>query len=140
MPSGIAPACSGDQLELTCSVTANLLEWRINVTSVARIYIRGVSSDGPTINVQTNTLMINSSNITFSRISNENAVPLISRLFISYVGDGLNGTIVTCEDVVSSQSTSTIITVTQDSLEDLSMGRFNHSTLWQSSLCMDPYI
>ena len=53
--------------------------------------------------------MIN--NINFSRISNENNVSLVSRLLISPVNESLNGTVVTCEDAVSSlQSTTTTIT------------------------------
>jgi hypothetical protein len=30
-PSGTALACDGDQLELTCSLTARVLEWNINL-------------------------------------------------------------------------------------------------------------
>ena len=28
-PLGIAPACRGDQIELSCTITGSLLEWRI---------------------------------------------------------------------------------------------------------------
>ena len=75
-----------------------VFEWRINVTSVARIYRRGITSEGGTA-TQTSYLIINNSTITFSRISNENDIPLVSRLSINPVSDHLNGTEVTCEDV-----------------------------------------
>ena len=115
--------CSGDQLELTCNVTGGVLEWRINVTSAARIYIRGVRSDGQT-DLQISHLMISNSMLAFSRILDENGLPLVSRLLISPVNENLNGTKVICEDVASSlQSTTTTITTVWDSLEDLSMGR-----------------
>ena len=89
-PSRIASVCSGDQLELTCNVTGSVLEWRINVTSSARIYRRGVRSDSQT-DLQTSHLMINNSILTFSRISDENGLPLVSRLLISPVNENLNG-------------------------------------------------
>ena len=117
-PLRIALVCRGDQLELTCNVTGSVLEWRINVTSAVRIYRRGVRSDGQT-DLQTSHLMINNSILTFSRISDENGLPLVSRLLISPVNENLNGTKVICEDVASSlQSTNTITVVW-----DLSMGR-----------------
>ena len=111
-PSGLVLVCTRDQLELICTnVTGNRLEWRINVTSVAsnRIYRHGITSEDGT-DAQTRHLIINTSMLIFSRISNENEIPLASRLLINPVSDSLNGTEVTCEDVIfSSESTSTRI-------------------------------
>ena len=67
--------------------------------------------------------MINNSILTFSRISDENGLPLVSRLLISPVNENLNGTKVIYEDVASSLQSTTTMTIVWDSLEDLSMGR-----------------
>ena len=113
-PSGLVSVCTGDQLELICTnVTGSILEWRINVTSVAsnRIYRRGITSEDGT-DAQTHRLIINTSVLIFSRISKENEIPLASRLLVNPVSDSLNGTEVTCEDVTfSSESTSMMIIV-----------------------------
>ena len=121
-PSRIASVCSGDWLELTCNVTGSLLEWRINVTSSSRIYRRGVRSDSQT-DLQTSHLMINNSILTFTRISDEHGLPLVSRLLISPVNENLNRTKVICEDVASSLQSTTTITIVWDSLQYLSVGR-----------------
>ena len=83
------------------------------MTSVAsnRIYRRGITSEDGT-DAQTHRLIINTSVLIFSRISNENETSLASRLLINPVSDSLNGTEVACVNVTfSSESTSTTIIV-----------------------------
>ena len=104
-PSEMVSACSGGNLELTCNVTESpVLEWRI-VTSQA--YRCGVTSQGRT-DTQMSFLIIGNSTFTFTRVSDENDMPLVSRLLISPVNRGLNQTRVICEDSTNSmQSTTT---------------------------------
>ena len=125
-PLGTASVCSGDQLELTCSIMGSVLEWQINVTNASsyRIYRRPIISEGQTF-TQIYHLMINKNVLlTFSRISNEGVSPLVSRLLINPVSKSLNGTKVICEaEQMSSLQSTTTITVVWDSLEYLSIGR-----------------
>ena len=50
-PSGVAPVCSGGQLELTCTVTGEFLQWRFSVfrgnETTATEIRRAVESIGP---------------------------------------------------------------------------------------------
>ena len=102
--------CGGDQLELTCNTTGSLLEWRLTVPNVARLYRIGITSDGGTAK-ETTQLQINTTTITFSRITNVNEVPLLSMLLINSVNASLNGTEVICENIDSSESASTTIII-----------------------------
>ena len=119
-PSGIVPVCSGDQLELVCNSTRSPLEWRLNVPNVARVYRSGIASD---LSETGGEIQINSTTITFSRITNTNEVPLLSRLLIDSVNVSLNGTEVICEDVTTLESASTTITIIPNNRKDLAMGR-----------------
>ena len=47
--------------------------------------------------------MVNSVTFNFTRISTQNMLPLVSRLLISPVRDALNGTLVNCTDVETSE-------------------------------------
>ena len=107
-PSGVAPVCQeGDQLELICTTTGIFLRWEItifpeNVTHV-QTPITSVGSSGIPPS-----LMISSSTITFSRLSGPNISPLISRITINPVSNGLNGTVVNCFE--GSSSTESVAT------------------------------
>ena len=113
-PSGVAPVCSGNQLEVICNTTGTHLEWRLflidDETGAARVYARwGISADGPR-EVQTfNQTGVNSTVITFSRSSTQGSPVLTSRMLISAVSDSLNSTMVTCMDVASGTMESTSI-------------------------------
>jgi hypothetical protein len=48
---------------------------------------------------------------TFSRLSAQNGVPLVSRLAINTTTDDLNGFVLTCSDLETSKSMVTIIQV-----------------------------
>ena len=122
-PSEMVSVCSSDQLELTCNVTGSpVLEWRI---VASQIYRRGVTSQGGA-DTQMSYLTIDNSTFTFTRISDENDMPLVSRLLISPVNRDLNQTRVICDDLAnpdSMLSLTTTIIVTQDIQEDPSMGK-----------------
>ena len=110
-PSGVAPVCSGDELELTCTTTRNPLQWRFSVIrgdeTTATEIRRSINSIGPV----TSNLTINSTVFNFSRISAPNSMPVTSRLVISPVSNGLNGTVMSCVDVDSGEVASTTIIV-----------------------------
>ena len=116
-PLGMAPACSGDQLELTCTTRGRFLEWSFSLIpegdTTARRYARVLNPNSPT-----STLEVNSITFTFSIISAGSNLPLTSQLLISPVSDSLNGTEVNCTDVGTSNSTSTIVTVINDNVYD----------------------
>ena len=119
-PEGVS-ACSGDQLELTCTTSGSLLEWTFAVapdTTAARMYTKGLTkaTEAP------EPLIVNSTRFTFSRQSPLNRLPLVSFLAINPVTVGLNGTKVNCTDVESSETVSitiTTITVTKALIEGI---------------------
>ena len=106
-PARVAPVCSGDLLELTCSTPGSILEW-----AFATLYKRAVSRT----NQVPAPLSIDSTWFTFSRLSAQNSFPLISTLSINPVNKGLNGTEVNCTDVGTSETVSTIITIIDENL------------------------
>ena len=119
-PSEMVSVCSGGNLELACNVTESpVLEWRIVTSQVCR---RGITSQGRT-DTQMSFLIIGNSTFTFTRISDDNDMPLVSRLLISSVNRGLNQTRVICEDLSNSVQSTTTIIVTQDNPDDHSMSR-----------------
>ena len=72
-------------------------------------YMRSVQSVGPA-GVNTQPLIINSTVMfTFSRLSTRDNLPLISRLIISNVSEGLNGVEISCTDAAMSDSATTAI-------------------------------
>ena len=104
--------CSGGQLELTCTVTGSQLEWRFSVilendTDIARIFVSSDSASDATVPP----LMVNSTVFDFSRTSARNSIPVESRLLIGPVSDSLNGTVIICDDLESSESLSTAIVI-----------------------------
>ena len=101
--------CSGDQLELTCSLTdpdSNLLEWILTPATIFMDLLRAIDTYSPS----DETAVINSTLfITFSRISARGNLPLVSRLTIDPVTTDLNGIVVYCTDVSSTMETATAI-------------------------------
>ena len=110
-PSGVAPVCSGDQLELTCTTTGELLQWRFrgfygNETTATE-FTRTITSTSPAMSQ----LTVNSMVFNFSRISTHNSIPVMSRLVISPVSNGLSGTVMNCVDVDTAEVSSTTIII-----------------------------
>ena len=104
-PQGIAHVCNRDQLELVCMTTSSsVLDWIISIPGNTTIR-RSLSTMSHLTQREINSTTI----ITFSRISNENTVPLVSRLLISSVSIGLNGTEVNC--VVGDATLSTVVNI-----------------------------
>ena len=119
-PSGVAPVCNRDQLELICNITGRLLEWRFflidNETGAVRKYAgKGISADGLREAQTSNQTRFNSTVIIFSRTSSQDSPILTSRVLISAVSDSLNGTVVTCMDAASEimESTTIITSISQ---------------------------
>ena len=114
-PSGIISVCSGDQLELTCTITDSrsfaLLRWNVTLipenATTPKVYDRTISSSSPSD--QTAHLMINYTTITFSRISARNSFPFISRLLINPVSSSLNGAEINCVDAMTAESSPIVV-------------------------------
>ena len=109
-PSGVATVCSGDQLELNCTIADTgsfaihaILEWKIILIPVLN-HSQAISSSSPSD--QAFQKVINSTELTFSRTSSQNNLPLVSRLLISAVSDHLNGTQVKCINSLTSETPS----------------------------------
>ena len=109
-PSGVAPVCqAGDQLELTCIVSGAFLRWQFTVIredGTVPTFISDISSGGTTDVFLPR--MPNSTSFTFSRLSTQ---PLMSRMTITPVSEGLNGVQVSCIDRVTSESATTTIRI-----------------------------
>ena len=111
-PSPVAPVCQeGDQLELTCNSTLGLdHQWLFTVVPENVSYTRApVSSIG--VSGIPMPLLISGSTITFSRLSGQFDLPLISRVTISSVGRGLNGTVVSCVELDTNLVATTTIRI-----------------------------
>ena len=106
-PLGIAPVCQvGDQLELICNTSDMLQRWRFPAIPDSGRTIQSTGSSG----VDPRALTINSIVIiTFSRLSTQNELPLMSRMLINRVSEGLNGTEVECVNTVTSELVTTTI-------------------------------
>ena len=111
-PSPVAPVCQeGDQLELTCNSTSGIdHQWQFTVfpENVSHT-VEPVSSIGASGIPMP--LMIGRSTITFSRLSGQNVLPLISRITISPVSRGLNGTVVSCIELDTNLVATTTIQI-----------------------------
>ena len=119
----LAPVCSGGQLELTCTVTGGFLAWTFNVfcgnestvTNILRNILSTDSAGGAM-----SELIFNSTVFNFSRTSAQDMLPVMSRLLINPVSDGLNGTVINYVDVETSEvSSTTIIVRERDSLQGM---------------------
>lgn len=94
--------------------TGNLAILRWNATLIPELnttspvsYDRTISSTAPTD--QNAQIMGNSTNFTFSRVSAQNDFPLVSRLLISPITNGLN---VQCRDELTLESSAVGVNVT----------------------------
>ena len=115
---GMLSVCSGDQLELTCMITdpenlsSAVLLWNVTLTSELDTtspmsYDRIVTPSGSSD--QRNQIMANSINVTLSRVSAQDELPLISRLLINSVTRDLN---VTCRNDLTSESSTVVVSAT----------------------------
>lgn len=111
-PSGDSLVCSGDQLNLTCSLTgSNLLEWTFAPDTIFMrpgLY-RAIDADVPKFS--DDFAVIGSSRFTFSKSSARGNLPLVSTLLIDPVTNDLNGIMINCTDVSSMESATSIVYV-----------------------------
>ena len=115
-PSGMVSVCSGDQLELVCMITDSgadfaVLQWNatleLNTTSLPMSSDRIILS--LSWNDQYQQIMVNSTTLTFSRVSAPNEFPLVSRLLINPVTNDLS---VRCRDDITLESSAVVVSVT----------------------------
>ena len=101
--------CEGEELSLTCSTNLIILSWKTsplqNDQGPALTFMRSISSVGAS--QQASTLMVNSTFFNVSRVSDQDELPLVSRLVINPVSVGMNGTRVNCtERAVNNENTA----------------------------------
>ena len=111
-PSRKALVCGvGEPVELTCNTTETFLRWQITIPGGAetstRTETRLLSYNTPSASP----LMVYSAMINFTRTSSHEILPLISTLVIDHVTEGLNGTVVSCMEVSSSQTATSAATI-----------------------------
>ena len=117
-PSMIAPVCQiGDQLELMCTTSGVLVlqSWQLisNPESGRMlVQLQQISSAGSS-GVDSGPITINSTTFNSSRLSGPGNLPLITRMIISPVAKGLNGSQVRCVNALASEqsATTTIVVI-----------------------------
>ena len=88
-----------------CTTTGMFLNWSYSLIPNVRVIQSTGQSD------QNYALTVNNTLFTIYRLSGPNSLPLMSRLLIRPVSDNLNGTVITCEDLETSNSSSTVVNV-----------------------------
>ena len=121
-PSEEAVACDGEQLELICTTNAHFLGWMSSISldqGTTRSYSRYIFAMDET-EQESSFGAIDSILFNASRVSRKDELPLMSRLVIYPVSNGLNGTKVNCTDqigdAINNATASTTIIVIEDSL------------------------
>ena len=130
-PSGVATVCSGRQLELTCSTSGPIHDWSFSFVQDTRAVLSDRSDNQSSYLLVNSTILLN-----FSRVSSQYSLPLISRLLISPVSDGLNGSSVSCFDIATSESVSTSINV----IDNIQLQLQGEMTIQYVTLCAWMYI
>ena len=115
-PSGVAPVCSGGQLELMCTTAGGFQEWDFHISEnmTAATYGRLANNQAGLIimPVVTESIIFN-----ISRVSLPERLPLVSKLSIITERSIANGTEVTCTciDAVTNAALSTTVIVMNES-------------------------
>ena len=109
--------CTGDQIELACTIEGGFLRWSIivmpdNETSTTYGRLVDNSEQMP------ENVVVNSTMLTFSRTSAPYSLPLMSNLSINRVTSMTN---VICTDISARSSSSTLLNVINS--EDMVQGR-----------------
>jgi hypothetical protein len=107
----VAPVCSGDELELNCTISGRVLEWTVLLMPPSEDTTFEHVLDSVQHPLPVHTKTVNGSiSFTFSRISPPgNSHPLISRLLISPATSVVNGTVVICADRETHTNSSTSV-------------------------------
>ena len=133
--------CSGGQLELICITIGGFLAWTFNVlrgnestvTNILRNILSTDSAGGAMSDLIVNSIVFN-----FSRTSAQDRLPVMSKLLISPVSNSLNGTVINCVDVETSEvSSSTIVVRGRDSLQGMAPPNY-HAIESDSDRVMPP--
>lgn len=139
-PSAVAPVCQvGDQLELTCNVTGMFLRWTFNViieSGSASVHRLNVVSDGP--DGVPPSVIVNSTTFTTLRLSAQDATPLMSRMIINPVSEGLNGVQVACIDAEAYYNSMAAMATAVTTIQIIrgAGGNFHGVTPWTIRPCM----
>ena len=107
-PPEVAPVCSGDNLELTCTIPGRGLEWVITLMPLSEDTTYEYPLNSLEQSIPIHTIKVNNNiSLIFSRVSPPKSRPLISRLLISPATSVVNGTVVVCEDGETHTNSST---------------------------------
>ena len=129
--STVAPVCqAGDQLKLTCTSSGTFHRWEFTGFPESMIHTTTPITSAGTSGVPP-PLTFSSSMITFSRLSGQNESPLVSRVTISPVSSGLNGTVVNCFEGI--ESTDSVATTTIRIIDSRQFGKIPHP--WKECTC-----
>ena len=131
-PSPVAAVCQeGDQLELTCTSSQTVHRWEFTVFPENVSYTATPVTSAGTSGVS-QTLIFSGSVITFSRLSDQNVLPLVSRTstVVSPVSNGLNRTVVNCFEGISS-----IDSVATTTIRIIDPGQFGKKLLSLNNAC-----
>ena len=132
-PMMVAPVCHvGDPLQLTCTAPVEFLRW-----SILRVNEQGtleritndvkVNSRDDSQMVQTR---VNSTTITFTRISTQGASPLTSTLSVDSISTDFNGKVVRCINVANPMiSASTTIQIIDSNQSESPYFHINYNRL-----------
>ena len=101
-PSGVAFACVGMPLEITCNTTSTILQWNITYSAGPETLSETRLVYHSTRAATLSPFMVHQSTIYFTRTSKRNALPLTAILLIDPVTEGLNQTMISCMQVGSS--------------------------------------
>ena len=109
-PTSVAPVCqAGDQLELICVSSGTIHRWEFTVLPENMTHTTVPVSSAGTSGVPP-PLTISGSMIIFRRLSGQDSSPLISRVVVGPVSNGLNRTVVNCfEGISSTESVATTV-------------------------------
>ena len=111
--------CPGEQqTTVICSTNHTFLEW--NVSTARQYEVRTVSylDQNPTISP----VLIKYANFTFSRVSSNLTLPLVSTVTMNNVTSNLEGTMISCTGL-NSTSESTMVLVITIHIYDMDIGR-----------------
>ena len=101
-PRGVANVCSGEELEVRCTIDGGLLLWRSATLIPNGFAVQEIGNADDVVR------QINSTTLTISRVSTS---PLVSTLSLNPVTEALNGTEINCRDLDSPNSTSVTVNV-----------------------------
>ena len=107
----VAHVCPGDQLNLTCNTSGNYLTWDISVPGFQSQSHTLLNGSSQTNNMHMLTVPMSTFMFNISTIHNGTAtLPLSSVILSENVPTDLNGTTITCSEIIN--KTTTIITTT----------------------------